>query len=174
MFVSKQLKYLFDSAPKLIIPDERLGKKIRQDKTIYRMKYNNMFSEDLEDEEEELIGIPFSMLCMDNADDEWEVIHLDGDYKNCKPDNLEAVIFVDGDPMIDFLNEIEELKKELVAKDEHIKKITFESKAKDGQVANMNKQVIYEQNRVKELNKEIRKMEKEIRRLLDITSAIHR
>ena len=159
----------------MIIPDERIGKKIRHDKTVYKMKRNNMFPEGFfEKEEEDYIPIPVSMYVADNKEDDWEVIHLDGNYKNCEPDNLELVMFVDGDPVEDFLKIIEELKKELVAKDEHIKKITFESNAKDGKVANMHKQVLYEQNRVKELNKELRKQEKEIRRLFDLTSAIHK
>ena len=174
LVVSKKLKYVFDSTKKYIIENED-GEKLRQDKTIYKMYKNNIISKDFikyekSDEEKNFILIPPNMVCSGEEDDNWELIHLDGNYKNCKIDNLEEVLFVEEDP-VDILNGyVKELKKELSSKNEQIKKIMFESSTKDGKVANMQRQVLYEQSRIKELNKELKQQEKEIRRLLDIIS----
>lgn len=154
IILSKKLKYLFEKGSYPFYPHPKNGDKIRADKLCYVT-----FKGDT------LKGL---------SEDDWDLIHLDGSYENCALDNLELVIFNDKEDSIKLKEEIKNLKKELAAKDEFIKKITFESKIKDGKVTNINKQVIYEQNRVKELNKEIKKMEKEIRRLLDITSKIHK
>ena len=152
--VSKKLKYLFEEMPYMFYSDEYDESEVRVDKLVYTsFKFDT------------LKGL---------SEDDWELIHLDGDFKNNALDNLELVVFVEDDDMIKLQVEVKNLKQELIVKNEHIKTITMESKAKDGKVANMYKQVLYEQNRVKELNKEIRLKEKEIRRLFDITSAIHK
>ena len=127
-------------------------------------KHGNIHSHDLKEVNKSLMDILFT----NPADDEWELIHLDGNYKNCAIDNLEPVVFVDEDPMEQLYIKIDSLNTELCNKNEEIKKWTDDSQTKTYQIQNMQQQLLHEQNRLKELNKELRKQEKEIRRLLAI------
>ena len=72
------------------------------------------------------------------------------------------------DSLLELENDIKKLKNELILKNEQIKSLISECKVKDIKVENSNRQVLYEQNRNTELNKEIKGLEKEIRRLLKI------
>ena len=173
--VNKKLKYLFKYVPK----KELLKNKIQIDKTIFKYfhymnskdsvfdKYGNIHSHDLKEVNKSLMDILFT----NPADDEWELIHLDGDYKNCALDNLEPVVFVEEEPMEQLGYKIDLLNTKLRDKDEEIKKWKDDSQTKTYQIQNMQKQLLHEQNRVKELNKELRKQEKEIRRLFSIIEA---
>ena len=148
--VSKKLKYVFENVPHMYFEDDDF--RFRSDKMCYSAfkKYE----------------IPDGL-----SIDDCELVHLDGNIENCALDNLELVVFDEEDYILKLKNEMKLLKKELVSKDDKIRKLTFDCNAKDGRVNNMHKQVLYEQNRVKELNKEIKTMEKENRRLFAIINS---
>ena len=148
--LSKKMKYMFDKVDKYYFNDDENGKSFEAARMVY-----TAFKKD---------EIPKNIIESDN----WDLIHLDGDLSNCALDNLELVIFEDNDYETELKRNIKTLKDELKSKNEYIKKISLESNAKDGKVTNMQKQVLYEQNKIKELNKELKMQDKEIRRLLSI------
>lgn len=120
MIVSKKLKYLFELAPKIIDYDDYSGKNVRTDKTMYRAfrndkKHKTMFDEKgrytKPVEEEEIIRVPHNLLVYEDNNDNWDLIHLDGDCENYSLDNLEMVVFVDEDPTEKLCKDIELLKK---------------------------------------------------------------
>ena len=144
--ISNKLKYMFENMPFAYVEEDGIVARLD------RLVYSSFKPDNIKGLEE----------------DDWDLIHLDGSFKNNALDNLELVVFSDEENTDKFKLEIKKLKEEIILKDKHIKKLTFESNAKDGKVQNMNNQVLYEQKRVKELNKEIRKQENEIRRLMAI------
>lgn len=171
--LDKKLKYLFNFLPKVTEYNEYLDKKVRLDKTLFRTYYyhKKIFDKNgelIKCEIEKPMFVPYDCLTPCDIDEEWELIHLDGNYENYALDNLEPVLFVDENPTKPLYKKIESLEKQIILQNEHIKKITSESKIKDYKVENMNRQVLYEQKRNEELNKEIVKLEKEIKRLFKI------
>ena len=105
--LNKNLKYLFEFAPRLTVYDDMLKGKIRTDKSVFRAsryweEKGRKIGENgnrLRFETDDLLPVPSTCLVLDDEDSDWELIHLDGDYKNCKVENLEPVLFVDEDPM---------------------------------------------------------------------------
>lgn len=148
--LNKKIKYMFDKIDKYYFNDDVSGKSFEAARIVYTTFKGNEVPKDIID------------------GDDWDLIHLDGDLSNCALDNLELVIFEDSDSETELKRNIKDLKDELKSKNEYIKKISLESNAKDGKVAYMQKQVLYEQNKIKELNKELKMQDKEIRRLLSI------
>ena len=148
--VNSKLKYIFDNVPVMEVSEN--GFTARVDKAVYVTFKGN-----------DLKGI--------QNDEDWDLVHLDGDLENCALDNLELVVFENEKslkPISELEEAIKDLKKELVLKNEQIKKLTSDCIIKDAKVSNMQKQMVYEQNKVKELNKELRAQESEIRRLLSL------
>lgn len=152
--LSRDLKYLFDTSSCFIYKDEESGEFIRADKLCFSTFRG-----------EELKGIK-------NKD--WDLIHKDGNIANNHVDNLELVIFVNKTEL-KTVHELEDiiqtLKCEMVSKNNQIKDLSSYKLIADGKITNMKNQVIYEQKRVKALNKELKEQEKEIRRLLDIINS---
>lgn len=174
--LNKNLKYLFEFAPRLTVYDDMLKGKIRTDKSVFRAsryweEKGRKIGENgnrLRFETDDLLPVPSTCLVLDDEDSDWELIHLDGDYKNCKVENLEPVLFVDEDPMEQLYDEIKSLKEQLITKRDEAKNYKNETDIQDMMIDNLNKQLAYEQGRVKELNKELKKKEQEIRRLFSI------
>ena len=181
--LDKRLKYLFDYLPRETEYDEDLRMKIRVDKSVFRAIYDVEKIDKMFDENGELIRYNFDEtsdifiatdlkgLVPDSAKEDWDLIHLDGDYKNCNLNNLEPVFFVDENPVNKLHDKVKSLKKQIISQNKKIKELLSENKIKDIKVANMSKQVIYEQNKNKELNKEIKRLEKEVRRLFSIINS---
>lgn len=146
-----RLKYIFKNMRHNTVTDENTGKSFRRDMMVYVT-----FKGD------ELQGL---------TEDDFDLLHLDGDINNCALDNLELIVFEKENSLLQQQKaKVVELQKEIVQKNEYIKTISAESKAKDWRVDKMQKQVSFEQNRVKELNKELKAQEKEIRRLFALVS----
>ena len=151
IYVNDKLRYMFEEAPVNYVDDEHTKKSFRVDMMVYAS-----FKGD------EIKNIP---------EGEWSVLHKDGNSLNDCLDNLELVVFKNDK----FFKDNKNLEKQmLIAKrnaEENIniaKKASFENDVNKNKIQLLTKQVTYEQNRVKELNKELKKKEGEIRRLMEI------
>ena len=151
IYVDRKLKYMFEEVPANYVDDEDMKKSFRVDMLVYET-----FKKD------ELKHI---------SDGEWSVIHKDGNLYNDHLDNLELVVFKD-DKFFKDNKKLEEkmllAKRKAEEKEIIAKKADFENTVNKNKIISLTKQVEYEQKRVKELNKELKKKESEIRRLMDI------
>lgn len=153
IYVNKKLKYMFDSMPTAITNDENTGKEITIGKLVYAYHGDNA---------DKIKGISY---------EEWDVAYKNGNIRDNCSENLELVIFKDDK----FFKENEYLRNQMLSakKDAKENKEAMEEAINERmmnrlKIDSLTKQVSYEQNRVKELNKELNKKEKEIRRLMDI------
>lgn len=151
IYVNSKLKYMFDQMPVKCVSDEESNEQIRVDLLMFHTFKN-----------EELAGIPHG---------EWDVLYKDGDITNTILDNLELVIFKDDK----FFKDNQALEAQMkAAKKEAEEKRQLASEAESSKfkdklrIESLTKQVAYEQKRVAELNKELNKKEKEIRRLMSL------
>ena len=151
IYVDRKLKYMFEEAPVNYFNDEDMKKSFRAD----MMVYSNFKADEIK-------NIP---------EGEWSVIHKDGNSCNDHLDNIELVVFKDSK----FFKDNKQLEEKMLhakrkAEEKEIiaKKADFENSVNKNKIISLTKQVEYEQKRVKELNKELKKKESEIRRLMDI------
>lgn len=160
IYVNSKLRYMFEKAPANYVTDEITGKSCRIDKMVFVT---------FKSEELDKLGIV--------GDAEWDVLHIDGSYDNDSLDNLELVIFKNDK----FFKDNKMLEQQMLsaikraeAQEKVAAAIASEKTIDNIKINSLNKQINYEQGRVKELNKELRKQEKEIRRLMSIIENINK
>ena len=155
IYVDSRLKYMFDKMPVQYIEHDE--KTFRVDKMVYETFKS-----------EELAGL---------SKGDWDLIYIDGDIENAALNNLELVVFKDEK----FFKENKVLREQMIAakrnseeKEKIAKEALSERTVNRIKIDSLTKQVAYEQKRVTELNKELNKKEKEIRRLMDIIESTNR
>lgn len=159
IYVNEKLRYMFDAVPVLVADDEDTGKEIKMGKLIY--VYHGKDADKIKR----------------ISDEGWDVAYKNGNFRDNRSDNLELVIFKDDK----FFKDNEDLEKQMLCakrnaeeKEELAKRVLSEKTVDKFKIDSLTKQVVYEQNRVKELNKELNEKEKEIRRLIDIINSINK
>lgn len=155
IYVDSRLKYMFDKMPVQCIEHDE--KTFRVDMMVYETFKS-----------EELAGL---------SKGDWDLIYIDGDIENAALNNLELVVFKDEK----FFKENKVLREQMIAakrnseeKEKIAKEALSERTVNRIKIDSLTKQVAYEQKRVTELNKELNKKEKEIRRLMDVIESTNR
>jgi len=150
IYANRKLQYLFNYIPRIIA---------EEDKTIELGRL--------------IIEKHHSDICRTLDRNDWDVIHKNGVSNDLRNENLEIVVFKDDD----FFKDNKNLEKQMISAKIHAKeqediaqKALFEKSVAVGQIELLTKQIAYERDRVKKLNKEINKKDAEIKRLSEIVN----